>query len=291
MERLIQVLYSVYNFIKKNLVFIFWRVFNRKENSILEKNKQYFAKHRGEKCFILGNGPSLCDEDLELLRDEIVFTVNQISRNNQYSKFKTSYYFCIDDNFFNVDISDSGEIELLNAMQKVVNNENAPICFYPLKHKEYVEKHHLVGSQTCYLLPGLYLTEKESSSIDLTKYIPSFGTVVQYAIYVAIYMGFSEIYLLGCDSTGIMSTLNSVLKQKNDTYSYEVTENERKRMENMVEKSQVLDYAYSYYMTLKGFDILKKKCDKMGIRLVNCSSKSVLDMIPKEDLSSVLKKK
>ena len=46
-------------------------------------------------------------------------------------------------------------------------------------------------------------------------FIPSFTTVVQYCIIVAIYMGFNEIYLLGCDSTGIVATINCALNQKN----------------------------------------------------------------------------
>jgi len=38
---------------------------------------QFKNKHQGERCFILGNSPSLQEESLSLLKDETVFIVNK----------------------------------------------------------------------------------------------------------------------------------------------------------------------------------------------------------------------
>src|SRR5699024_533471 len=160
--------------------------------------------------------------------------------------------------------------------------------FYPLKQEQFIKKHRLDNENVRYLLPELRISESYNFKADLTRYTPNFGTVVQHAIYVAIYMGFKEIYLLGCDSTGIISTLNAKLQSENSTYSYKVTENEKKRMESMVDSSDITSYAYSYYMTLQGFKILKKYCDKRKIKLVNLSCESVLDMLPRQSLEDVI---
>ena len=67
-----------------------------------------------------------------------------------------------------------------------------------------------------------------------------------------------------------------------------IIENEKKRMESMVDSSDITSYAYSYYMTLQGFKILKKYCDKRKIKLVNLSCESVLDMLPRKSLEDVI---
>lgn len=289
MTKIIQFLFIIYNYLKQIIIFPVWKIKNRNKFFKLYSNKQFKNIHKDQRCFILGNGPSLNEEDLSVLKNEVVFTVNQIARNPQFKKFNSSYHFCVDDNFFDLDLQNDSDLELFETMHNAVKGTKAPICFYPLKHKEYLEKNGLADHTTHYLLTGLYLTDNFNSYPNIIKYIPSFGTVVQFAIYVAIYMGFSEIYLLGCDSTGIMSTLNAILKEDNSTYSYEITKNEKLRMEEMVKRSKVVDYAYSYYMTLKGFEILNRFCKRKKILLINCSNKSVLDMLPFKRLSEVIK--
>lgn len=289
MQKIINLLYKIYDFVKQ---YFLYKIFISKiDRRILAENVALKKKYIGKKCFILGNGPSLSDEKLELLNGEILFVVNQISRNNQYEKIKPSFYFCMDDNFFNIDKSKVEDIEMLRSMQKVIKDNEDIICVYPLKYKEYVEDNELNTARTFYINPGLYLYEEYKEKPDMTRYVPSFGTVVQYAIFAAIYMGFEEINVLGCDSTGIMSTLNAALGVENKTYSYEVTHNEKKRMEMMVKKSQVVNYAYSYYMTLKGFVLLDDYCKQRKINLVNLSKRTVLDMLERDSLEKVIQKR
>ena len=48
--------------------------------------------HAGERCFIIGNGPSLNKLDLTLLRSERTFGVNAIYTNYQRMGFYHTYY-------------------------------------------------------------------------------------------------------------------------------------------------------------------------------------------------------
>ena len=71
---------------------------HRLKNS-LETVSKFKNKHQGERCFIIGNGPSLDPNDLNRLNDEICFGTNGIY--NIYSKtsWRPTYYCVTDKNF------------------------------------------------------------------------------------------------------------------------------------------------------------------------------------------------
>jgi hypothetical protein len=57
----------------------------------LDRLRQYKDKHRGERCFILGNGPSLRQTNLHLLRNEYTFGLNRIYLLFPELDFTTTY--------------------------------------------------------------------------------------------------------------------------------------------------------------------------------------------------------
>lgn len=259
--------------------------------SILARNTSLRNLHNGERCFILGNGPSLQNEALELLKDEVVFSVNQAYRNTRIRDINPLYHFWIDNNFFEINGNNPEDTELLECMKLTANGTDLISCFYPINRYDFVLNYDLlIDNRTFFISPILHFVKPQKFDPNISQLTYSYGTVVQNAINTAVYMGFKEIYLLGCDSTGIINTLNSALKVDNDDYSYKVTDNEKLRMEKMVDRANIADYAYSYYMTLKGFDFLYKACNNLGVKLVNCSNTSVLDMIPRMTLKQVLNK-
>ena len=52
-------------------------------------------KHLGERCFIIGNGPSLRKTDLSLLKNEVTFGLNRIYLLFDEMDFATSYYVAV----------------------------------------------------------------------------------------------------------------------------------------------------------------------------------------------------
>ena len=54
--------------------------------------KKYKGIHCGERCFIIGNGPSLSPQDLEMLRDEICFAANRIYDIYAQTTWRPTYY-------------------------------------------------------------------------------------------------------------------------------------------------------------------------------------------------------
>jgi hypothetical protein len=52
-------------------------------------------KHKGERCFIIGNGPSLNNTDKSLLKDEVTFGLNRIYLLFDKVGFATTYYVSV----------------------------------------------------------------------------------------------------------------------------------------------------------------------------------------------------
>lgn len=54
--------------------------------------KKFKNIHKGQRCFIIGTGPSLTVEDLELLKDEICFGSNRIFEIYPRTSWRPTYY-------------------------------------------------------------------------------------------------------------------------------------------------------------------------------------------------------
>lgn len=270
-------LYMIYNSILNILWYPLWSLITPQSSKKLKNNRCFYRVAKAKRCFIIGNGPSLKLQDLSYLKDEDVFTVNQFMRNPQHKYIKPICHFWMDLNFFKINKSCPEDIELLQVIKD--SAKYAKHCFYPVEKTDFVAQYG-ISDNAYYICQKLRFHDYYHGMFDFSRFMPGFCTVVQYAIALAIYMGYKEIYLLGCDSTGIMSTLNAAMCVTNNTYAYQVNSREQLRMEKMVKNSNVIDYAYTYYVSLAAYRMFRRYCLKHKIKLINCSEKSVLDSLP-----------
>lgn len=254
----------------------------------LKRNKELKNTHIGDRCFILGNGPSIKDVNFSNLTDEFVFTVNQASRYKDFDKLKTNVHMWADQYFFKRLEFDE---ELVEVMKNIRTKDNSPYVFVPVNQKPFMERLGLDKILDLrYFRSETGFFEGYNHEIDYAKMSPAFGTVVQWCITMAIFMGFKEIYLLGCDNTGLMTNFKSVL-QRNDAedYGYDISANDKKQLENMLKDKGLEGYVVSYLANMREYRWLKKYCDDRNIKLINCSSQTVIDTIPRMRLDDVLR--
>ena len=146
--------------------------------------EQFKDIHKGKRCFILGNGPSLNQIDLSLLKDEITFGCNHIYL---MKDFKSSYY-CIADYW----VMEKIKNEIQKAYPDIIK-------FSTRTHQDKV----LPNLQnTCNIEAISYVydeTGKPQFSDDLRKGVYGGYSIVYVMLQLAYYLGFTEIYLLGID--------------------------------------------------------------------------------------------
>jgi hypothetical protein len=140
---------------------------------------RFHNKHVGERCFVIGNGPSLRDTDMSLLKDEFTIGTNRIYMNFDRMGFETSYHVCVN--------------------ELVVEQCAAEIA--ALKMPKFIGWHcrDLVpfadDMQFLWTRSGL----RSWFFTDLTEGCWEGSTVTMVAIQLAYYMGFREVVLVGVD--------------------------------------------------------------------------------------------
>jgi len=140
---------------------------------------EYYNIHRGERCFIIGNGPSLNDTDLTKLKDEFTFGMNRIYLLFPRLGFTTTYFASINDLVIE---QCAGEIAALPIPRFIAWHSNRHFQRMPAD---------MVFLYTTYTGPQF--------AYDLTRRVWEGATVTNVALQLAFYMGFEQVILIGVD--------------------------------------------------------------------------------------------
>jgi len=136
--------------------------------------------HKGERCFIIGNGPSLAGMDLSNLASEITFGLNRIYLLFERLTFKPTYYVCVND-------------LVLTQFANEISRLTMP-KFLSWNQRRLFD---VTDTTISFLRLSLSLTDRFNSNFRTPFY--SGGTVTYVALQIALIMGFSEAILIGVD--------------------------------------------------------------------------------------------
>jgi hypothetical protein len=140
---------------------------------------QFADRHRGQRCFILGNGPSLARTDLEPLKREITFALNRGYLLREERGFASTYLVSINDLVLSQCAADIAALDLPRFL-----GWRARRCFAP------DERIHFLDTRQ---------TGANGFSRDIARQVFEGYTVTYVALQVAYYMGFDEVILIGVD--------------------------------------------------------------------------------------------
>ena len=91
-----EISFLCYSFYKK---FDRYSYLNRDTKTILDKNIIFENKHKGKRAFVIVNGPSLKNQNLNLLKDEITFVVSAFYKHDVINIWQPTYYSILDKAF------------------------------------------------------------------------------------------------------------------------------------------------------------------------------------------------
>lgn len=262
---------------------------NKVKREVLKRNIIFKNAYKGERCFIVANGPSIKNENLELIRGEKIFTVNQMVRKKEFVGLNPIANFWFDPAYFDDTMPSESIEEFTRLFYSTCTCNDEIVNFVPYYAKNFMVKNKLDFDKVYFLDTSLYFYDNYNKPIDYTKLSPSYQNIVQYAISMAIYMGFTKIYLLGVDSTGIITKINSVLQQSIDgCYTYNLDLQGQKYVNSLLGYFSVEEQFAGWTRIFHLYKELNKYCEKRGIQLVNCSSQTIIEGIPRKTLGSVI---
>jgi len=159
-------------------------------------------RHRNERCFILGNGPSLNQTDLSLLKDETVFASNGVDLLFDRIDWRPTYYACVDSRVLP---------DRADAVKAMLQANPDMTGFFPNRLTDHGGKdaprdtRGLIG-----VLPNaVFFSERPNDptrgvegmfAFDLNDGLVQPYTVTITLMQLAAWMGFAEIVLIGCDT-------------------------------------------------------------------------------------------
>lgn len=240
------------------------------ENS--KKLASYKNKHKSQRCFLVGNGPSLTMSDLEMIKDEITFGCNLIYKVFDSVEWRPTY-ICLSDLIFARTIAE--DLSELNIA--LFTNYTA---YRLMKTKPssavYVNK---ISSEKYYVRGNI-----------MNYYVPSASTVMTFMIELAMYMGFSEIYLIGVDCT------HSFFNARHFTDNY--LDNSMKKLEKQRilrkfsgERNKEKIDELTQDRAIFAYSKLAQYADKKGYKVYNATRGGMLEVFERVNLDDILKNK
>ncbi len=239
----------------------------------LHRNRALRATHGGQRCFVVGNGTSLLKLDLTLLRGESIFTVNTFLDHQDQYGLRSFCHLLIDPLYF--DPAHDGLRTLRRAGEA---RRDGTLLFAPLEFQRVVEE-NAPGSNYLFFSGKL----EWNRNLDISRTLPRLQTVTLAALAVAMDLGFSPIYLIGCD----MDFLGDVV----------ATGPLRVRVRHFYEDegdgivSSPFDYegfCRAVVRMLAGYRILRDR--RGGTRIYNAGAGGLLDAFERVDYATLFPK-
>ncbi len=247
--------------------------------SIVPGNRKRLAglknTHVGETCFVIGNGPSLQASDLDMLKQKQIFCLAS-----------KGIYTIFNETNWRPDIWGVSDLDYLELKQEEVNRLNgfpklvcAPAC---------LRKGILIRNAIYYPFIQAERTPAFFNP-DILRGIHFYGTITGKLINVAVYMGFKEICLLGCDHTCPIKTdengkkildMSQRLHFSNDYYQNE--EEQLKAYQSVIDLESAMQYVTS------AFRDIKYACDTLGVKVYNATRGGELEVFPRVDMDTYM---
>jgi len=247
--------------------------------AVLAENAVLHNRHTGQRCFILGNGPSVKQLDLTMLKGQNVISVSNGYLHQGYASFAPRYH-CLPQVTYGKMTRES-VVAWFNEMHQHLGNAE---LFLNETEAELVREYGLFsGRKVHYVVMRESFDElEEREVIDITRPIPRVGSVPVLAIILAMYMGFKEIILLGVD--------HDHFKTGKYVYAFE-TKVQKDKDYSVSSDGTVVTTWYDDFQTLarlwRQYRILGEIASASKISIVNATAGGELDEFQRREFQSL----
>jgi len=243
----------------------------RKKNADMNGVEKLYNTKCGKRCFIVGNGPSLTISDLDKIKEEDTFATNRIYRIYNKTQWRPTYYVCQDRRVAEgvheglKDVISTSEHIFLNS--SVVPKIDKCYKNNPKVHFIFLNDVDRNGEYPLF-------------SNDILNQIYEGNTVTYACIQMAVYMGYSEIYIIGVDH-------NYNIERKKDGMVVE-----HKGVQNYMPGLEVVDGDKTFLPELDkstlAYRVARKICDERGIVIRNATRGGKLEEFVRANLDNIV---
>jgi hypothetical protein len=216
--------------------------------------------HLGQRCFIIGNGPSLKNTALTRLKEEYTFGLNRIYLMFPELGFSTTYYLCINSLVIEQCASD-------------IQNLTIPKFLSWRSHQLIKPSADTIFLHTTYSGPGF--------TRDARRRIWEGATVTNVALQLAYHMGFETVILIGVDHNyAIQGQPNTTVTSQGDDPNHFTSNYFGKGFRWQLPDLQTSE---------RGYRLARKAFEESGRQVIDATVGGKLQVFQKVDYDSLFR--
>ena len=232
---------------------------------------QFKDAYKGQRCFIMGNGPSLNKMDLSLFGNDFIWGTNRCYLLFERISWRPIFYTAVDKRV----VPDNR-----NDINSLVNQLTDTCFFFPSDFKINKilssKKNVFWFDESPYKEGG---SPRDNFSLNPSIWVSAVRTVTITALQLAVYLGFNPIYLIGCDTSySIPPTVryengnpNFIISTEDDPNHFDKSYFGRDKKWHDTH----VDRMIRHYMEVK------EVCDEVGVEIVNATVGGELEVFPR----------
>lgn len=236
------------------------------DSAYIYRHKQKFE---GMRCFIVGNGPSLKVEDLDRLRTEYTFASNGIVHLFNKTEWRPNWYMVVDKIIINQ--MDRWDLSLLKGIKMLVYDKE-----FVDTHRDILDIHYFVRAGKYYIKPEKQVMNNVSE--DVSRFFSRSQSISTSLIELAIFMGFTNIYLVGFDHAFPVEINKNGIRNTNGKNMHHFDGYQGK----------VRDVAYIDAIT-EAYQNIRKYADANNIKIWNATRGGNLDIFDRISFEEAIK--
>jgi hypothetical protein len=249
---------------------------------LLRKNRRFKNIHQGERCFILGSGHSIKDQDLTLLSGQTVMTQNHFHVHEQIKTINPKYHVVVPK--YQPKEYDKDWVEWLTSMSQILPQDTT--LFFGKNTKYLVDQLSLFPNRAFYMRDGYQCAFMRKAPVDITRTIMSVQTALLQCLAIALYMGFKEIILLGFDLDQVCRLGE---RSKIRFYGHSpITANKAEEKAEESTGASGIDWI-NMWIIWKQCNLLKRAAENRGIKIINATRGGLLNMFERRNYEELLK--
>jgi len=276
------------------------KIFHQKITPHPEINPLPMRDRKGNRMIVIGNGPSL-NKSIELYGDIVKNTecmmVNFSASTNMFEEIKPSVYVLADPAWFYS--HDCSANSIIICLDDIVNKTKWPMTLViPSAEKDSeflckIKKNKNITVNYFYSENDKIENMSLFDAWDRNLVIPPMQTVLNTCVWLSLYWGYPETYLIGADTSfhenlKMNQTTNELYTIDKHFYDNKVVCSADKSFDDKNQRvinTKLHEELYSIYVAMKNYWDLRGYADWKGCAVYNASEYSWIDAFERKKLS------
>ena len=249
-------------------------------NPLLVRNKNLRGKHNESRCFILGTGPSILKQDLLNLKGEYSIGVNNFYLHPDFGTIAPKYY-CMTP--YHPEVGINNWQKWMDEFDRSIMGLKM-ILFFNLNDKDKLFQKKRFENKEIYFI-NFDRCGKFNHNYEMSKPLFPVQSVSIMALYVALQLGFKEVFLLGCDHDWIFH-----YKKTRHFYPEDKSSLSKNGFSEWF-KSTDMGYDYSSLASLwDQYRLIREYSLRKKINIFYSTPKGKLDIFPIKKIKDIFQK-